>query len=72
MRSHAIYKDNDYIIVRFSETKDVYTFQLLQGIEQEGYTAVTFSDSATVQNFRLVVKNAYAILSALRNSEEEE
>ena len=72
MRSHSIYKDNDYIIVRFRETKDVYTFQLLQGIEQEGYTAVTFSDGATVQNFKLVVKNAYAILSALRNSEEEE
>lgn len=72
MRSHSIYKDNDYIIVRFRETKDVYTFQLLQGIEQEGYTAVRFSDGATVQNFKLVVKNAYAILSALRNSEEEE
>lgn len=69
------YQGKDFVILETEKTDSDYTFKLEQvkkGIEQEGYTAVTFSDSATVQNFRLVVKNAYAILSALRNSEEEE
>lgn len=69
------YQGKDFVILETEKTDSDYTFKLEQvkkGIEQEGYTAVTFSDSGTVQNFRLVVKNAYAILSALRNSEEEE
>ena len=58
-----------------TETSDSgYTFRLEQvkkGIEQEGYTAITFAESADVDNLKPVTKNAYSILSALRNSEEE-
>ena len=69
------YEGKDYVILQTEETENGYTFKLEQvkkGIEQEGYTAITFADGATVQNFKPVVKNAYSILSALRNSEEEE
>jgi len=69
------YQGNDFVILQTEETEDGYTFKLEQvkkGIEQEGYTAITFAEAATIQNFKPVVKNAYSILSALRNSEEEE
>ena len=69
------YEGKDFVILQTEETENGYTFKLEQvkkGIEQEGYTAITFADGATVQNFKPVVKNAYSILSALRNSEEEE
>jgi len=69
------YEGKDFVILQTEETDNGYRFKLEQvkkGIEQEGYTAITFADGATVQNFKPVVKNAYSILSALRNSEEEE
>lgn len=69
------YEGKDFVILQTEETENGYTFKLEQvkkGIEQEGYTAISFADGATVQNFKPVVKNAYSILSALRNSEEEE
>jgi cobalt-zinc-cadmium efflux system membrane fusion protein len=69
------YEGKDFVVLQTEETEDGYTFKLEQvkkGIEQEGYTAITFAEGATVQNFKPVVKNAYSILSALRNSEEEE
>lgn len=69
------YQGNDFVILQTEETEAGYTFKLEQvkkGIEQEGYTAITFAEAANVQNFKPVTKNAYSILSALRNSEEEE
>lgn len=69
------YEGKDFVILQTDETEDGNTFKLEQvkkGIEQEGYTAITFAEGSTVQNFKPVVKNAYSILSALRNSEEEE
>jgi cobalt-zinc-cadmium efflux system membrane fusion protein len=69
------YQGNDFVILQTEETENGYTFKLEQvkkGIEQEGYTAITFAEGANAQNFKPVVKNAYSILSALRNSEEEE
>ena len=69
------YEGKDFVILQTEETDNGNRFKLEQvkkGIEQEGYTAITFADGATVQNFKPVVKNAYSILSALRNSEEEE
>jgi len=69
------YEGKDFVVLQTEETEDGYTFKLEQvkkGIEQEGYTAITFAEGATGQNFKPVVKNAYSILSALRNSEEEE
>lgn len=69
------YEGKDFVVLQTEETEDDYTFKLEQvkkGIEQEGYTAITFAEGAIVQNFKPVFKNAYSILSALRNSEEEE
>ena len=69
------YEGKDFVVLQTEETENGYTFKLEQvkkGIEQEGYTAITFADGATVQNFKPVFKYAYSILSALRNSEEEE
>ncbi|WP_194850766.1 efflux RND transporter periplasmic adaptor subunit [Nonlabens antarcticus] len=68
------YQGKDYVILQSKEVESGYTFKLEQvkkGIEQEGYTAITFAEGADAQNFELVTKNAYSILSALRNSEEE-
>jgi len=69
------YQGKDFVILQTQEMESGYTFKLEQvkkGIEQEGYTAITFAENADVNNFKPVVKNAYSILSALRNSEEEE
>ncbi|SDE92376.1 membrane fusion protein, cobalt-zinc-cadmium efflux system [Pricia antarctica] len=68
------YEGKDFIILQTENSDSGYTFRMQQvkkGIEQEGYTAITFSESADVNNFKPVTKNAYSILSALRNSEEE-
>jgi len=68
------YEGKDFIILQTEETDGGFKFRLEQvkkGIEQEGYTAITFAESADVNNFKPVTKNAYSILSALRNSEEE-
>ncbi|SDR70196.1 membrane fusion protein, cobalt-zinc-cadmium efflux system [Gillisia sp. Hel1_33_143] len=69
------YEGKDFVILQTEETEGGYKFileQVKKGIEQEGYTAITFAESFDVNNFKPVVKNAYSILSALRNSEEEE
>ncbi|ASV31591.1 MULTISPECIES: efflux RND transporter periplasmic adaptor subunit [Flavobacteriaceae] len=68
------YEGKDYVIFQTETSDSGYTFRLEQvkkGIEQEGYTAITFAESADVDNLKPVTKNAYSILSALRNSEEE-
>jgi len=65
----------DYLISQTGQSSNGYTFQLMQvkkGTEQEGYTAVTLPENRNVENTKVVVKNAYAILSALKNSEETE
>lgn len=65
----------DYIIVQTANDKDGYTFQLVQvakGIEQEGYTAIELPSSVNIQQVKVVTKNAYTILSAIKNAEEEE
>tara|TARA_R110000868_G_scaffold67368_1_gene200097 strand:- start:38755 stop:39951 length:1197 start_codon:yes stop_codon:yes gene_type:complete len=65
----------DFIILQMGENNGTIDFQLEQikkGIEQEGYTAITLSDSMAIKNAKIVTKNAYSILSALRNLEEGE
>ena len=68
------YEGKDFIILQVKEMESGYTFRLEQvkkGIEQEGYTAITYAGSTADNNVKPVVKNAYSILSALINSEEE-
>ncbi|OJW81815.1 MAG: efflux transporter periplasmic adaptor subunit [Bacteroidetes bacterium 46-16] len=65
----------DYLIFQTGQSSNGYTFQLEQvkkGTEQEGYTAVTFPKGTDTQKVDVVVKNAYAIISALKNMEESE
>lgn len=65
----------DYIIIQTADSKDGYTFQLVQiakGIEQENYTAIELPQSVNQQSLKVVTKNAYTILSAIKNAEEEE
>jgi len=65
----------DYIIAQTNEGKNDYTFQLIQvakGIEQEGYTGIELPSTANPQQIKIVTKNAYTILSAIKNAEEEE
>ncbi|NCI46691.1 efflux RND transporter periplasmic adaptor subunit [Sediminibacterium soli] len=64
----------DYVILQTAQSSKEYTFQLEQvkmGVEQEGYTAVIMPQNVDIQKAQVVTKNAYSILSALRNSEEE-
>jgi cobalt-zinc-cadmium efflux system membrane fusion protein len=64
----------DYLILQTGQSSTGYTFKLeeiIKGTEQEGYTAVSLPKSLDIVNTKVVVKNAYAILSALKNSEEE-
>jgi len=68
------YQGKDFVVIQTRETANAYTFRLEQvkkGLEQEGYTAISFAENTDINNLKPVVKNAYSILSALRNSEEE-
>ncbi len=65
----------DYIIVQTSQAKDGHTFQLIpvsKGIEQAGYIAIELPSTVDATQLKVVTKNAYTILSAIRNAEEEE
>ncbi|HNP69446.1 MAG TPA: efflux RND transporter periplasmic adaptor subunit, partial [Aequorivita sp.] len=51
----------DFIILQMGENNGTIDFQLEQikkGIEQEGYTAITLSDSMAIKNAKIVTKNA--------------
>lgn len=63
----------DYLILQKEQSATGYKFQLEQikkGTEQEGYTAITLPENFDSKTAKIVVKNAYAILSVLKNSEE--
>ncbi|KAA8478256.1 efflux RND transporter periplasmic adaptor subunit [Arcticibacter tournemirensis] len=65
----------DYVIVQTAQSDKGYEFTLEEvrkGVEQEGYTAISVSPGFDTATSRIVIKNAYAILSALKNAEEEE
>ena len=69
------YEGKDFVILQTNESDENYQFELQQvkkGIEQEGYTSISFAEDVNMSNEKIVVKNAYSILSALRNSEESE
>jgi len=69
------YEGKDFLIIQTNESGGSYQFELHQvkkGIEQEGYTSISFAENMSIPDGKIVVKNAYSILSALRNSEESE
>ncbi len=68
------YDGNDYIIletVQSSTGKEFSFCKVSKGITQEGITAITLPSSVNMETAKVVIKNAYTILSALINSEEE-
>lgn len=65
----------DYIIAQTNQGKDSHTFQLIpvsKGVVQAGYTAIELPSTVNAGELTVVTKNAYTILSAIRNAEEEE
>ncbi|BDD12742.1 hemolysin D (plasmid) [Fulvitalea axinellae] len=66
--------NKDYLVEQKREGQG-YVFRLRAvnpGISQDGYTAVSISRNFDVANTVILTDNAYAVLSALRNSAEEE
>lgn len=66
----------DYIVVsQGGVAQTSYSFRLVQvvkGMGQEGYTAIVLPQDIDPKSLSIVVKNAYTVLSALRNAEDEE
>ncbi|MBN8861816.1 MAG: efflux RND transporter periplasmic adaptor subunit [Sphingobacteriales bacterium] len=65
----------DYIVSLVSQSQNGYTFELIQilkATEQEGYAGITLPEDINIVSAKIVTKNAYAILSAIKNAEEEE
>lgn len=65
----------DYVILQTGKSGSNYQFELRQvrrGIEQEGYAAIILPGNQNMKEIAVVTKNAYAILSAIKNAEEEE
>lgn len=65
----------DYIITVASQDAKGYRFRLVQvarGQQQEGFTAISLPSDIEIASLKVVTKNAYTILSAIKNAEEEE
>ena len=69
------FEDKNYIFI-FSEKKkegDIYVslFKMIEvkkGITDDGYTAVTLPGDFDLKKSRIVIRGAYNLLSALKNS----
>lgn len=64
----------DYIFVQLDSTQSKVHFKMIpviKGIEQEGFVAVTFPQIFNPANIQIVIKGAYALLSAMKNVEKE-
>ncbi|MES2267418.1 MAG: efflux RND transporter periplasmic adaptor subunit [Bacteroidota bacterium] len=68
-------ESKDYLVLLTAESEKGMTFHLEEvkkGLEQEGYAAITIPAGMNIEKTKVVLKNAYAVLSALRNSQEVE
>lgn len=66
------YNDKNYLISENKTSENNIDFNLIEikeGAEQGGFTAIDFSEKP-LENVAIVTKNAYAIISALKNSQE--
>jgi cobalt-zinc-cadmium efflux system membrane fusion protein len=64
----------DYIFIQTDTAEGKAHFKMIpviKGTEQEGYVAITFPGNFNVTNAKIVIKGAYALLSAMKNVEEE-
>lgn len=67
------YDNKDYIISEEKTSENDIDFNLIaikKGVEQDGYTAIEVSEKP-LDNLNIVTKNAYAIVSALKNSQDD-
>jgi cobalt-zinc-cadmium efflux system membrane fusion protein len=63
----------DYIFIQTDTAQNKTTFKMIpvvKGIEQEGFVAVTLPDGYDMRVIKIVIKGAYALLSAMKNVEE--
>ncbi len=63
----------DYIFIQTDTAQNKTTFKMIpvvKGIEQEGFVAVTLPDNFDISTGKIVIKGAYALLSAIKNVEE--
>lgn len=64
----------DYIFIQMDTAQDKAKFKMIpviKGTEQEGYVAITFPENFNAADAKIVIKGAYALLSAMKNVEEE-
>ncbi len=63
----------DFIFIEIKQDKDRRTYKMIpvkKGIEEDGYTEVILPDSFNTNTALVVIKGAYALLSAIKNVEE--
>ena len=63
----------DFIFILTDTAQNKATFKMVsvvKGIEQEGFVAVTLPDGKDMRVIKVVIKGAYALLSAMKNVEE--
>jgi cobalt-zinc-cadmium efflux system membrane fusion protein len=64
----------DYIFIQVDTAQGKVHFKMIpviKGIEQEGFVAISFPENFNPANAKIVIKGAYALLSAMKNVEEE-
>ena len=63
----------DYVVVQTDQSNTEHVFQLKEirkAMEQEGYTGIIAPDNFDMQKARIVTKNAYTVLAALKSAQE--
>ena len=63
----------DFIFIEIKQDKDHRTYKMIpvkKGIEEDGYIEVILPDSFNTNTAQVVIKGAYALLSAIKNVEE--
>ncbi|CAN5362941.1 efflux RND transporter periplasmic adaptor subunit [soil metagenome] len=62
-----------FIFIQTDTANNQTTFKMIQvvkGIEQEGFVAVTLPDNFNISTSKIAIKGAYSLLSAMKNVEE--
>ena len=66
-------KASTLFFVQTDTAQNKTTFKMIpvvKGIEQEGFVAVTLPDGYDMRVIKIVIKGAYALLSAMKNVEK--
>ena len=64
---------NDFIFIQTRQEKDSYFFKMIpvkKGVEEGGYAEIIFPGSFDSNGSQVVIKGAYSLLSAMKNTEE--